>query len=163
MTVSFTFLSLSLFEFHAELQLPHPVAEEPTSAPTTTPDADAVPEVTLTLADRIAVGGFRSPSTINMLQKLHSRVVDGLDEGARAEVEAVLGEMVDLAGDLAAADDRPFGRSIEHQLKQLLNFASKKHFVSPQAEPPSEPATDGVIEDPSVEAPASDFALDAQV
>ena len=164
MTVSFDFLSIAVFGFHAELQPPQPVQEEPTSSHSTASDADVVQKEPLTLADRIAVAGFRSPSTINMLQRLHRSVVAGLSEEAGAEVEAVLGEMVDLAGDLAATDDRPFGRSIEHQLKQLFNGASRKHPVLPQVEIPSEPATDGVIEDQVVsEVEVSDLALDVQV
>ncbi|MCH8946216.1 MAG: hypothetical protein IH789_01125 [Acidobacteria bacterium] len=120
-------------------------------------DAELPPEEPLTLEDRIVAAGFRSPSTINMLQRLQRRLTEGLEGEKLAEVEAVLAELVDAAGELAAADQRPFGRSIEHQLKQLFNAVSRRHPVVPEIESVTPPAEEPVPEAPPVEeAPIAD-------
>ena len=87
-----------------------------------------------------------------MLQRLHQRLVDGLEGEARAEVEAALAEMVDLSGELSRADHRPFGRSIEHKLMLLFNGASRHHPVLPAIEPAesSFPETERIAVDSTV-------------
>ncbi len=116
-------------------------------------DAELPPEEPLTLEDRIVAAGFRSPSTINMLQRLQRRLTEGLEGEKLAEVEAVLAELVDAAGELAAADQRPFGRSIEHKLMLLFNAASRRHPVVPELTSVTPPAEEPVPEAPPVEEP----------
>ena len=159
MTITLTDLSFSLFRFQSEpLVSPRIVAEPVTSSeepadPEVAQPADpevvqveVVQDEAPSLEDRIALAGFRSPSTINMLQRLHQRLVDGLEGEARAEVEAALAEMVDLSGELAQADHRPFGRSIEHKLMQLFNGASRHHPVLPAIEEAMEPVESSLPE-----------------
>ncbi len=165
MTVTLTDL---LFTFRSEPLVPLGIVTEPVTSSEEPADPEAVqPEVVQdevlqdeapSLEDRIALAGFRSPSTINMLQRLHQRLVDGLEGEARTEVEAVLAEMVDLSGELARADDRPFGRSIEHKLMQLFNGASRRHPVLPAIEEALEPAESSLpeTEHVAVDSPVSD-------
>ena len=175
MTVTLTDLYFSLFPFQSEPLAPLRIVTEPVTSSEEPADPEVVQDEVVqyeapSLEDSIALAGFRSPSTINMLQRLHQRLVDGLEGEARAEVEAALAEMVDLSGELARADQRPFGRSIEHQLMQLFNGASRHHPVLPaigEAIEPAEsslPETEPVAVDSTVsDVVGSELALDVSV
>ena len=128
--------------------------ESSEEAPTKTEDLGEEP---FSFAEYVASAGFRSPSTRNALYKLHDRLTDGLVGEASAEVKALLAEAVKIAGELAAADQRPFGRSVEHQLKQLFNAASRRHPVLPELAPTLEPSAAPAPDDGDP-APALDVA-----
>ena len=146
MTVTLADLSFSLFPFQSEPLAPPRIVTEPVTSSEEPADPEVVQDEAPSLEDSIALAGFRSPSTINMLQRVHQRLVDGLEGEARAEVEAALAEMVDLSGELARADHRPFGRSIEHKLMLLFNGASRHHPVLPAIEEAMEPVESSLPE-----------------
>ena len=151
MTITLADLSFSLFPFQSEPLAPPRIVTEPVTSSEEPADPEVVQDEVVqyeapSLEDSIALAGFRSPSTINMLQRVHQRLVDGLEEEARAEVEAALAEMVDLSGELAPADHRPFGRSIEHKLMLLFNGASRHHPVLPAIEEAMEPVESSLPE-----------------
>ncbi len=120
--------------------------------------AEDLGEEPLNFAEYVASAGFRSPSTRNALYKLHDRLTAGLDGEALAEVEALLAEAVEIAGELAAADQRPFGRSVEHQLKQIFNVASRGHLALPELAPGTEPSSEPAPDDGDP-APALDVSV----
>ena len=179
MTVTLADLSFSLFTFQSEPLAPPRIVTEPVTSSEEPADPEVVQDEVVqevvqdeapSLEDSIALAGFRSPSTINMLQRLHQRLVDGLEGESRAEVEAALVEMVDLSGELSRADHRPFGRSIEHKLMLLFNGASRHHPVLPAIEEAIEPAesslpeTEPVAVDSTVsDVVGSELALDVSV
>ncbi len=120
--------------------------------------AEDLGEEPVSFAEHVASVGFRSPSTRNALYKLHDRFTAGLDGESVAEVEALLAEAVEIAGELAAADQRPFGRSVEHQLKQIFNVASKRHPSLPELASGTESFSEPVPDDGDP-APSLDVAV----
>ena len=170
MTIGISFLPTSLdFSFlirpNREANLP---SEGPVEAKLLTEEAGSSEEAPtkvedlgeepLSFAEYVASAGFRSPSTRNALYKLHDRLTDGLDGEALAEVEALLSAAVEIAGELAAADQRPFGRSVEHQLKQIFNVASRGHLALPELAPGTEPSSEPAPDDGDP-APALDVSV----
>ncbi len=110
------------------------------------------------LAARLAETGLRSPATVNAFGRFADRVLSKLDGETRAAVED---SIVEAAAQVAAFDDGdvPYGHSVEHAVKRLLNDPAIKKALkaAARAETPEPVAVQPTpVDDPQpVEPPAT--------
>jgi hypothetical protein len=74
-------------------------------------------------------GGFRSPATVNAFDRFTRVLVGNLEGEKRDQVEEAIAELRQKAEDVSAGDSRPYGHSIEHEIKKLLNDPAIKKAI----------------------------------
>jgi hypothetical protein len=129
------------------------VSEEPADT-NGTPDAPEAP-TTAEPASR----SFRSPATENAFRRLEERLLAGTEGDRRTTIETLLDEAREKAVAGSEKDARPYGRSVEHAMKQMLIrmvHDLKKHDAPRPADTDGEPFPAPVAPDPPLDAAVDD-------
>ncbi len=80
--------------------------------------------------------GFRSPATARAFERIAADLESSVDPAARDEMSGLLGELKAKIAEVSASDPRPYGRSVEHEIKQMLIHARNAAFPETTASEP---------------------------
>ena len=70
--------------------------------------------------------GFRSPATANAVRRFADRLLSEVDPERRDEAESLIANLVDRIREAAGGEEGPYGRSVEHEVKRMLNDPALK-------------------------------------